>query len=150
MNSCIFALSFYFKKVISLLSFKICFYLFHEYSLPFVSPVSPSSLAHKHFGCILVTFIQWFLFISSLHASVLSHFSCIWLFATMDYSLRGSSVHGILQVRILEWIAMPSSRGSSQPKYWICISYVSCIGSRFFTTHTTWETLFLLYSTLNE
>ena len=34
----------------------------------------------------------------------------------MDYSLPGSSVHGILQERILEWVAMYSSRGSSQPK----------------------------------
>ena len=33
----------------------------------------------------------------------------------MDYSLPGSSVHGILQARILEWIAMPSSMGSSHP-----------------------------------
>ena len=31
----------------------------------------------------------------------------------MDYSLSGSSVHGILQARILEWLTMPSSRGSS-------------------------------------
>ena len=36
----------------------------------------------------------------------------------MDYSLPGSSVHGVLQVRILEWVAMHSSRGSSQPRDW--------------------------------
>ena len=41
----------------------------------------------------------------------LSH---VWLFVTpMDYSLPGSSVHGILQARILEWIAFPFSRESS-------------------------------------
>ena len=34
----------------------------------------------------------------------------------MDYSPPGSSVHGILQARILEWVAIPSSRGSSQPR----------------------------------
>ena len=34
----------------------------------------------------------------------------------MDYSSPGSSVHGILQARILEWVAMPSSRGSPQPR----------------------------------
>ena len=34
----------------------------------------------------------------------------------MDFSLPGSSVQGILQARILEWIAVPFSRGSSQPK----------------------------------
>ena len=38
------------------------------------------------------------------------------------------SVHGILQARILEWVAMPSSRGPSRPRDQTCISYVSCIG----------------------
>ena len=40
----------------------------------------------------------------------------------------GSSVHGILQVRILEWVAMPSSRGSSQPRDGTHVSYISCTG----------------------
>ena len=57
----------------------------------------------------------------------------------MDRSLLGSSVHGILWARILEWVAVPSSRGSSQPRDGTDISYVSCIGGRFFTTSTTWE-----------
>ena len=39
-----------------------------------------------------------------------------------------SSVHGILQARTLEWDAMPSSRGSSWPRDWTCVYYVSCIG----------------------
>ena len=38
---------------------------------------------------------------------------CLTLCDPMDYSLPGSSVHGVLQARILEWVAMPSSRGSS-------------------------------------
>ena len=42
----------------------------------------------------------------------------------MDYSLPGSSIHGILQVRILEWVAMPFSRGSSQPRDQTHVSYV--------------------------
>ena len=42
--------------------------------------------------------------------------------------LPGLSVHGILQARIFEWAAMPSSRGSSRPKDWTRVSYVSCIG----------------------
>ena len=46
----------------------------------------------------------------------------------MDGSPPGSSVHGILQAQILEWIAMPSSRGSSQPRDQTSISYVSCTG----------------------
>ena len=36
----------------------------------------------------------------------------------MDCSLSGSSVHGILQASILEWVALPSSRGSSPPRGW--------------------------------
>ena len=39
----------------------------------------------------------------------------------MDCSLSGPSVHGTLQARILEWAAMPSSRGSSWPRDWTCI-----------------------------
>jgi len=49
---------------------------------------------------------------------------------TKDYSLPGSSVHGILQVRILEWVAIPFSRGYSQPRD---RTYLSCIAGRFFS-----------------
>ena len=52
---------------------------------------------------------------------------------SMDCSPSGSSVHRILQARILEWVAMPSSRGSSQPRNRTHISGVSCIAGRFFT-----------------
>ena len=45
---------------------------------------------------------------------MLRGFSHVRLFVTLDWSLVGFSVHGILQTRILEWVAMPSSRGSSQ------------------------------------
>ena len=46
----------------------------------------------------------------------------------MDCSPPGSSVHGFLQARILEWVAVPSSRGSSWSRDRTRISYVSCIG----------------------
>ena len=50
--------------------------------------------------------------------------SHIWLFADpMNHSLPGSSVHGISQARILEWVAISFSRGSSQPRDWTHISY---------------------------
>ena len=50
---------------------------------------------------------------------VLSRFSCVRLFVSRwTCSLPGSSVHGILQARILEWVAMPFSRGSSWPRDW--------------------------------
>ena len=54
----------------------------------------------------------------------------------MEHSPPGSSVHGILQARILEWVVMPSFKGSSQPRNCTCIS---CIASRFFTQWATWE-----------
>ena len=46
----------------------------------------------------------------------------------MDYSPSGSSVHGILQARIVKWVAISSSRGSSRLMDCNHISYVSCIG----------------------
>ena len=46
----------------------------------------------------------------------------------MDCSPPGSSVHEILQARILEWVAMPFSRESSRPRDQTHISYISCIG----------------------
>ena len=48
----------------------------------------------------------------------------------MEGSPPGSSVHGTLQARILEWVAMPSSRGSSPPGQGTCVSFT--VG-RFFT-----------------
>ena len=46
----------------------------------------------------------------------------------LDCSPLGSSVHGILQARILEWVAMPSPRGSFRPRDRTHVSYVSCFG----------------------
>ena len=48
--------------------------------------------------------------------------------------LPGSSIHRILQARILEWVSIPFSRGSSWPRDW---TWVSCIGSTFFTIWST-------------
>ena len=55
--------------------------------------------------------------------------SCLTLCDPMDYSPQGSSVHGILQARILEWVAFPFSRGSSPPRD---RTWVSGIAGRFF------------------
>ena len=54
---------------------------------------------------------------------------CLTLCDTMDCSPPGSSVHGILQARILEWVAIPFSRGSSWLRDWTWISYIA---GRFF------------------
>ena len=55
---------------------------------------------------------------------------CLTLCGPMDCSPPGSSVHGIFQARILEWVAISFSRGSSQPRD---RTQVSCIAGGFFT-----------------
>ena len=77
---------------------------------------------------------------------------CPTLCNSMNCSLPGSFVHGILQVRILDWVAIPFSRGSFPSRDQI---QVSCIASRFFTDWATREVpffclfvcLFLLFHT---
>ena len=59
-------------------------------------------------------------------------FNSLWLHG---HSLPGSSAHGTLQARILEWVAISSSRGSSRPKDQSCISWISCIGRWTLSLH---------------
>ena len=59
----------------------------------------------------------------------------------VNCSLPDSSVHGILQARILEWVAYPFSRGSSQPRNW---TGVFCIVGRFFTSWATREAIIFM------
>ena len=63
-------------------------------------------------------------------AQLLSH---VRLCNPLDCRLQYSFLHGIFQTRILEWVAISFSRGSSRPRYRTCISCDSCIG-RFFAT----------------
>ena len=88
------------------------------------------------------------------------HLFCLWIFrfpkdhvlkrpsfahgmalAPMDCSPSGSSVHGILQAKILECIAISFSSRSSWPRVWTWISYVCCIGRRILYHWATWESL---------
>ena len=63
--------------------------------------------------------------------------SYVWFFATpWTYNLPGSSLRGILQARILEWVAIAFSRRSSWPRGW---TQVSCIAGRFFMVWATRE-----------
>ena len=59
---------------------------------------------------------------------------CLTLRDSMDCSPPGPSIHGIFQVRILQWVSISCSRGSSWPRDWTHFSCVSCIGRWFFTT----------------
>ena len=73
-----------------------------------------------------------------VHAKPLQ--SCLTLCQAMDCSPPGSSARGILQARILEWAAMPSSRGPSPPRDRLHISMSPALAGEFFTTSSTWET----------
>ena len=69
-----------------------------------------------------------------LHAQL-----CLTLCDPMDPSLPGSSVHETFQARILEWVAITYSRGSSQPRDQTCISCALCIGKQILHHCATWE-----------
>ena len=73
--------------------------------------------------------------------------SCLTLCDPMDCGLPGSSIQGILQARILEWVAISFSRGSSQPRDQI---QVSCIGGRRFNLWDTREDFWSFGSALEQ
>ena len=73
-----------------------------------------------------IQFLLTYSYINILYCA--QSLSCVWLCGPVDYSLPGSSVHGIIQATILEWVATSFSRGSSQARGQNCISCVSCIG----------------------
>ena len=93
-----------------------------------VSSTCMSTQAYRHTPKTSYAVFYLGLYYYCVHAKSLQ--SCLTLCDPMDYSLPGSPVHGIPQARILEWVAMPTSRGSSRPRDRTCISYVSCIGGR--------------------
>ena len=59
---------------------------------------------------------------------------CLTLCDPLDHRLPGFCVHGMFQARTLEWVAISSFRGSSQPRDETCVSCISCTAGRFFTT----------------
>ena len=73
--------------------------------------------ALKDFCCLVISHVQLF---------------C----DSMDCSLAGSSVHGISQARILEWVAISSSRGSSWSRDW---THISCTGRQILYHWAIWE-----------
>ena len=78
--------------------------------------------------------ISTFLLSNCEKVKMLVALSCPTLCDARNYSPPGSSVHGILQARILEWVTIPFSRGSSWPKDRI---QVSCNAGRFLTIWAT-------------
>ena len=95
---------------------------------------SASSSQSSHDKCIC-------LLCYSIHGTSLVAKSCLTC-ESMDCSLPGSSVHGIHQERILEWVAISFSRGSSWPRN---LTQVSCIAGKFFTYWAMREAPFMSY-----
>ena len=88
-----------------------------------VKETSPMKPLHWKGDCVCVLLAQ----------------SCLTLCNPIDCSLPASSVHGIFQARILEWVAMPSSRGSSHPGIEPTSPKSPASAAGFFTTSATWK-----------
>ena len=106
---------------------------------PFLCTFVKSYLSFKHFGIgsihylfhkLLTLIPKENLLSCKWKVRVLVAQSCMTLCDPVDCSLSGSSVHVILQARVLEWVAIPCSKGSSQPRDQ---TRVSCFAGRFFT-----------------
>ena len=78
-----------------------------------------------------------------MHAKSLQ--SCLTLCNPMDHSLPGSSVRGILQRRILEWVVMPSSRDLPDPGIETGSLTSAALAGGFFTTSASWEAYTVLH-----
>ena len=105
-------------------SFSLCFLILLTWITPIVKPLTlkPMSLA--------------LLSVLGLGLGLVAQ-SCPTLCSSTDCSPQGSSVHGILQARILEWVAVPFFRGSSQPRGQTQVSHIA---GRFFTIWANRET----------
>ena len=121
------------------------------FSIVYSSLLCHRLMDHKRVSLFLGSL---FLFLQSInmflcqcmHAQSLQ--SCLTLWDPMDCNLPCSSVHGILQSKMLEWIAMPSSRGSSWHRNQTCGCCISFIAGGFFTHWATWESPLCQYPTV--
>ena len=96
-------------------------------------------ISKKLIFMLLIISILFSSLIFALKVKVLVTQSCLTLCDPMDCSLPGSSIYGILQARILEWVVVLSSRGSFPPRDGIYVSYALALAGWFFTTSATWE-----------
>ena len=114
-----------------------------------LSPTTPGPLASHHSlwtlhaGCPVSGWLL-LIFSSCMRAKLLQ--SCLTLCDPMNASLPGSSVRGTLQARVMKWVVMPSSRGSSWPRGGICVSMSPLLAGGFFTTNATWRASVSVFS----
>ena len=104
-------------------------------------------LIENYLGCYSIFCNNYF---KALSAIPIMPFISVFVFIDWFLSWPGSSVHGILQARILEWVGIPFSRGSSQSRDWTWVSFVSCFVGRFFTVWGIREALTNLDSVLKS
>ena len=95
-----------------------------------------SCIKVRLFSNISTSILKLELYLAFVAVYVLSP---VWLCDPMDCSPPGSSVHGISQARILEWVAISFTKGSSWPRDQTHISCVSCIGRQILYHWVTWE-----------
>ena len=110
--------------------------------------------AHLYLNCSSSSHDHWISYTELLLEISLKHFflvlgctkslqSCPTLCNPIDSSLLGSSVHGILQGRILEWVALPSSKGSSWPRNGTQSLVSPALASQLFINSATWEATYV-------
>ena len=102
----------------------------HWSGVPLPSPKILLSISKYSHMTFLLHLLIWHMILrdSCVHAKLLQ--LCLTLWDPMVCSPPGFLIHGILQAKILEWVAISSSRGSSPPKGQTHISYISCIGGQ--------------------
>ena len=114
----------------------VCLFVFHSFPLLLSQWRNIQQWDKKKIQKYLWMYIYICVYIY-IHAQSLQ--SCLTLWDPIVYSLPGSSFHGVLQTRILEWVVTPSSRGSSRPRDGTHVSMSPVLAGEFFTTKTTWE-----------
>ena len=141
------------SQIYYLSQFVYCIYMCPIYIYSFVNWLYLPYLYFFSFSWLMIT----------QHCKLFTNFKCIYLdfffnvkvlvvepcpilCDPMDYSPSGFSVHGILQARILEWVALPFSWGSSQSWGW---TWVSGIAGRYFIIWATRKALFSLTNIYN-
>ena len=99
-----------------------------------------------HIHTYIYVYIYIYIMCACVHVKLLQ--SCAALCDAADCSLSGSSVHGILHEKILEWVSMPSSTGSSQPRIepYICCIHIWNWLTFLYTWHWKYNIVNQLYA----
>ena len=106
-----------------------------------------SFTCHLYYLILIFIFHNWLFASCFVGCCCLVTKSCLTLCDPIDCSPPGSTVHGIFQARILQWVAISFSRGSSRPRD---PTYMSCIGMWILYHWATTETLICIFSSVQS